>query len=267
MNNPRIVFLQRPSLGELPIVGQHVKLDSSYTIDLKNVPLNGGYLTKTLILSPEPSIRERMRDSTIDSYTTTLPTGAPIVGPGLVVVLRSEKDGVNVGDYLYGQTPWEAYIVQPYVEGRVTFKQGEWAPDTFDMDSLALQVVPDPKGLYPLSKYVNLLGTPGLTAFVGFEGLVEAKEGDTIFVSSGASGVGSMVVQLAKLKGLKVISSAGSDAKVDYLQSIGADFTFNYKKESYESVLKRHGPIHVFWVSKSSSLPMTMLVEKRLMQD
>lgn len=60
--------------------------------------------------------------------------------------------------------------------GRVDFKPAEWAPDTFDMDSLALRVVPNPNGMYPLSKYISLLGTPGLTAFVGFEGLVEAKE-------------------------------------------------------------------------------------------
>jgi NADPH-dependent curcumin reductase CurA len=58
----------------------------------------------------------------------------------------------------------------------VDFKPEEWTPDTFDMDSLALRVVPNPNGMYPLSKYISLLGTPGLTAFVGFEGLVDAKE-------------------------------------------------------------------------------------------
>ncbi|KAF8073464.1 hypothetical protein FPV67DRAFT_1620585 [Lyophyllum atratum] len=246
-SNPRVVFSKRPGYGELPVVGQHLTLDSSRKIDLDGVPLNGGFLTKTLILSPEPSIRERMRDPSIDSYTTTLTVGAPIIGPGVVVVLRSEKDDVKVGDYMYGQTPWEAYTVQPYLEGRVDFKPAEWAPDTFDMDSLALRVVPNPNGVYPLSKYISVLGTPGLTAFVGFEGMVEAKEGNTIFVSSGASGVGSMVAQLAKLKGMKVIASAGTDAKVDYMRSLGVDFPFNYKRQSYESVLGKHGPINVAW--------------------
>ncbi|KAG6889137.1 hypothetical protein C0995_003497 [Termitomyces sp. Mi166 len=196
-------------------------------------------------------MRERMRDPSIDSYTTTFTVGAPhvsgIIGPGLVVVLRSEIEGIQPGDYMYGQTPWEAYTVQPYFEGRVAFDPKEWAPHTFDMDSLALQVVPDPKGLYPLSKYMSLLGIPGLTGFLGFNSLVEAKTGDTIFVSSGASGVGSVVVQFAKLEGLKVIASVGSDAKVEYVRSLSADVVFNYKKESYESVLQRHGPVHVFW--------------------
>ena len=62
------------------------------------------------------------------------------------------------------------------MKGRIDFKKEEWAPDTFDMDSLALQPVPDPNGKYPLYKYASVLGTPGLTAFVGFEGLAEAKE-------------------------------------------------------------------------------------------
>ncbi|KAG6875444.1 hypothetical protein C0993_009242, partial [Termitomyces sp. T159_Od127] len=161
-----------------------------------------------------------MRDSSIDSYTTTLTVGAPIIGPGLVLVLRSDKEGIQPGDYMYGQTPWEAYTVQPYVEGRVVFDPKEWAPHTFDMDSLALQVVPNPNGLYPLSKYITLLGTPGLTGFVGFNGLVEAEQ---------------------------VIASVGSEAKVGYVRSLGADIVFNYKKESYQSVLQQHGPIHIFW--------------------
>lgn len=56
------------------------------------------------------------------------------------------------------------------------FKAEEWAPGTFDMDSLALQVVPDPKGTYSLSKYTNIMGTPGLTAFVGLEGIIEGQK-------------------------------------------------------------------------------------------
>lgn len=49
-SNPRVVFSKRPGYGELPAVGQHLILDSSRTINLDNVPLNGGFLTKTLIL-------------------------------------------------------------------------------------------------------------------------------------------------------------------------------------------------------------------------
>ncbi|KAF8984304.1 hypothetical protein BDQ17DRAFT_1260891 [Cyathus striatus] len=221
--NPRIVFTKRPAAHQLPVVGEHITLDNSQTIDVDNIPLNGGFLTKTLILSPEPAMRERMRDPSIISYTTAFEVGGPFVGFGVVKVLRSEKDGVNVGDYMYGLTVWEAYTVQPYIE------------------------IPNLNGMYPLSKYTSVMGTPGLTAFVGFEGIIQGKEGETLFVSSGASGVGAMIIQLAKLKGMKVIASAGSDVKVEYVKSLGADVAFNYKKESYESVLAKHGPINAFW--------------------
>ncbi|PPQ91652.1 hypothetical protein CVT25_013207 [Psilocybe cyanescens] len=264
-SNPRVIFGKRPAPHESPKVGEHLILDKSRTIDLENVPLNGGFLTKTLILSPEPAMRERMRDPSIPSYTTTFVVGGPILGFGVVVVVRSEKEGFKAGDYLYGLTVWEAYTVQPYVDGmfllsshphghrlmlapgRINFKPEEWAPGTFDMDSLALQVVPNPNGLYPLSKYTSIMGTPGLTAFVGMEGIIDGKEGETLFVSSGASAVGSMVIQLAKLKGMKIIASAGSDAKVEYMRSLGADLPFNYKKVNYGEFLQKNGPINAFW--------------------
>ncbi|KAJ3861127.1 hypothetical protein EV359DRAFT_47785 [Lentinula novae-zelandiae] len=222
MLNPRIVFNEHLQSG-LPIIGQHILLDTSHTIDIDNVQLNGGYLTKTLVLSPEPAMRERMRNPSIPSYTTTYILGAPLVAFAVVVVVKSEKESVKIGDYMYGQTPWEAYTIQPYTE------------------------VPDPKEMYPLSKYTNIMGTPGLTAFVGMEGIIKGKEGETLYVSSGASGVGSLVIQLAKMKGMRVIASAGSDPKVEFMKTLGVDVPFNYNKESYESVLSKHAPIHAFW--------------------
>lgn len=74
--NPRILFTKRPGDG-LPVVGEHITLDNVRSIDLDNVPLNGGYLSKTLLLSPEPAIRERMRHPKIPSYSTTLLVGGP----------------------------------------------------------------------------------------------------------------------------------------------------------------------------------------------
>jgi NADPH-dependent curcumin reductase CurA len=58
------------------------------------------------------------------------------------------------------------------------------------MDSLVLQPVPDPKGAFPLARYCSVLGTPGLSAYTSFESMSDGKEGETCFVSSGASGVG-----------------------------------------------------------------------------
>lgn len=98
-SNPRIVFAKHPGPHEAPKIGEHLVHDNSPTIDLEHVPLNGGYLTKTLILryvdltvenvvfaltcgwghSPEPAIRERMREPSITSYTTTFTIGGPYV--------------------------------------------------------------------------------------------------------------------------------------------------------------------------------------------
>ncbi|KAJ7227450.1 hypothetical protein GGX14DRAFT_419629 [Mycena pura] len=244
--NHRIVFNKQIAHG-FPVPGEHISLDKSQSIDLDGVPLNGGFLTKTLMLSPEPAMRERMRDPKIPSFTTTLVVGHTVVGFGLVVVLRSEKEGIKVGDHMYGMTPWEAYTVQPYIEGRVDYKLAEWPAGTFDMDSLALQVVPDPRGAFPWSNYCSILGIPGLSAFAGFEAYADAKEGETVYISSGASGVGSMVIQLAKMKGMKVIASAGSNEKVEYMKKLGADVAFNYKTSLVADILRENGPLDLYW--------------------
>ncbi|KAJ6475693.1 hypothetical protein C8R47DRAFT_1220531 [Mycena vitilis] len=253
IENPRVIFAKRPGTG-FPIPGEHVVFDRSHSIDLDAVPLNGGFLTKTLMLSPEPFMRERMRDPSVNSYSTLFPLGDPVVSFALVVVLRSEKEGkswpfpgINPGDHLYGMSPWQVYTVQPYIEGRGKHNPAELPDYTYDVDSFSLQVVPDPQGAFPWSRYLTILGVPGLSAFCGFEGCADAKEGETIYVSAGASSVGVAVIQLAKAKGLKVIASAGADAKVEYMRSLGADVAFNYKTTPIADVLKEHGPLDIFF--------------------
>ncbi|KIY66728.1 NAD(P)-binding protein [Cylindrobasidium torrendii FP15055 ss-10] len=247
VKNPRVTFASEVPEGCFPIVGEHLVFDNSRIIDLESVPLNGGFLTQALLLSPEPYMRERMRPLTAQSYSTPMVVGAPVVGTCLVKVLRSEKEGVDVGDLMYGMSHWEAYTVQPYVEGRRKYRPEDWAPGTFDMDSLVLTTVPDPKGAFPLTRYCNILGTPGMSGYVSFEKFAQAKAGETIFVSAGASGVGSMVIQLAKAKGMKVIASAGSDSKVEYMRSLGCDLPFNYKKTHYQEFLSQNGPVNLFY--------------------
>ena len=85
----------------------------------------------------------------------------------------------------------------------------------------------------------------GRTAYHGWKEYSEAKKGEIAFVTAGAGPVGSAVIQIAKAEGLKVIASAGSEEKVEFLKSIGADVAFNYKTTSYEEVLSKHGPINL----------------------
>ncbi|KAJ8489819.1 hypothetical protein ONZ45_g13427 [Pleurotus djamor] len=85
------------------------------------------------------------------------------------------------------------------------------------------------------------------TAYLGWKAFAKPKRGEVAFVSSGAGTVGSVVAQLAKLDGLKVIASVGSDDKVKLLESLGVDVAFNYKTTKIDDVLAEHGPIDLYW--------------------
>ncbi|KAF8583186.1 alcohol dehydrogenase [Ramaria rubella] len=216
-----------------PVPNPHLVYDDIPTIDLDKVPLNGGYLTKTLVLSPAPYMRECMRDRSIDSYSTTMQLGIPVISIAVVVILRSEDPKVKVGDHMVGHSTWEAYTMQPYPQ--IKFKPEEWGPWTFNMDSVALQVIPNPGNAIPWTNFCSVLRTPSLTAFVGFETHGRAQAGETIYVSSAASGVGQMIVQLAKARGLK------------FLKKLGVDVAFNYKETTVDEVLSKHGLINIYW--------------------
>jgi NADPH-dependent curcumin reductase CurA len=86
-------------------------------------------------------------------------------------------------------------------------------------------------GVAPIQSYLGTLGMPGLTAWAGLLYIGKPKEGETVFVSGAAGAVGSVVCQIAKLKGCRVVGSAGSDEKVSWLlNEAGVDAAFNYKK-------------------------------------
>ncbi|KAJ1303183.1 hypothetical protein OPQ81_011382 [Rhizoctonia solani] len=209
-----------------PVLNETITLASS-TIDLESVPLDGGILVKSLWLSIDPYLREGMRDPSVKSHLPGFQFGKPIWGFGVVQVLRSEVDGVKPGDFLrVAEYPFQEYNILP--------------PEH------SITVIMEEEGI-PLSLHLGILGMPGQTAFYGLEVVGKPVKGETIFVSSGASAVGSLVAQLAKAKGLKVIASAGSDDKVAFMKSIGVDAAFNYKTESTADVLAREGPIDLYW--------------------
>ena len=98
--------------------------------------------------------------------------------------------------------------------------------------------------LAPLQAYLGILGMPGLTAYVGLLDIGQPQAGNTVFVSAAAGAVGSVVCQIAKLKGCRVVGSAGSAAKVQWLQDVaGIDAAFNYKEvDSLTTELGQHCP-------------------------
>ncbi|XP_040216435.1 prostaglandin reductase 1-like [Rana temporaria] len=95
----------------------------------------------------------------------------------------------------------------------------------------------------PKSLALGAVGMPGLTAYFGLLEICSPKEGEVVLVNSAAGAVGSLVGQIAKIKGCKVVGSAGSDAKLEFLKEIGFDEAFNYKTVgSLEEALKTASP-------------------------
>ncbi|KAH7913965.1 alcohol dehydrogenase [Hygrophoropsis aurantiaca] len=224
VKNGRYIFNEIPT--GYPIPRKTTLYDDSPTIDLDNVPLNGGFLLKTLVLSIDPYMRGRMRDASKPSYVPAFELGKPLVNFGVGRILRSENSAFKAGDHLYGYFPFEEYSVQ--------------------QDAKSYQIIENKENL-PWSVYVGAAGMPGQTAFAAWKKFAHAKKGEVAFITTGAGAVGSLVVQLAKRDGLKVIASAGSEEKVEFMKSIGADVAFNYKTTNTADVLEREGPLNVFW--------------------
>src|SRR5256885_11780958 len=108
--------------------------------------------------------------------------------------------------------------------------------------------------LYPTPNGVSdeqtaAIALVGITAHLGLVGDAELEKGEPIFVKGGSGGVGSTVVQMAKAVGARVISTAGSDKKVELCRKLGADFVINYKTQNLETELKRIAPagVNLWW--------------------
>ncbi|KAF5355435.1 hypothetical protein D9758_006427 [Tetrapyrgos nigripes] len=233
VRNAKVLFNQ--PLAGLPEPGKTTIYDTSNIIDLDMVPLNGGVLVKVLSISVEPLTAGLMMGP---NKPASIPfpsyqEGQPTFSFGVGKVLRSENEGFQKGDY----------VVSPVLE------HAEYTIPT-DLNFLQ-KIVPEP-GLPP-SVYIGAAGMPGQTAFYGWKEYSKAKKGETLFVSTAAGPVGSMVLQLAKREGMKVIASAGTDEKVKLAKSLGADVAFNYKTTSIEEVLQKEGPIDVYWDNVSGS--------------
>ncbi|KIJ62669.1 hypothetical protein HYDPIDRAFT_176457 [Hydnomerulius pinastri MD-312] len=224
ITNGRLLFNEIPT--GYPVPGQTTVYDASQTIDLENVPLNGGFLLKTLVLSIDPYLRGRMRDASKQSYSPAFQLGQPISNYGVGVVVRSENSAFQAGDHVYGHFPFQEYFVQTQAG--------------------AFRKV-DNKHNLPWNVFVGAVGMPGQTAYAAWKEYANAKKGEVAFVTTGAGAVGSLVIQLAKKDGLKVIASAGSDEKVQFMKEIGADVAFNYKTTKTSEVLAKEGPIDVYW--------------------
>jgi NADPH-dependent curcumin reductase CurA len=158
-------------------------------------------------LSVDPYMRGRMNDVT--SYVPPFGLDKALDGGAIGEVIESRSPEFQAGDIVTSNMGWrEFFMAAPSALHRVT---------------------PTVK---PLSIYLGALGMTGLTAWAGLN-LVDVKAGDVIFISGAAGAVGSVAGQLAKLRGCRVIGSAGSPEKVQFLrEECGFDAAFNYKSGS-----------------------------------
>lgn len=170
-------------------------------------PGPGQILVRNVFMSVDPYMRGRMMDR--KSYVPPFQLGEPLDGGSVGRVVASRHDGFRAGDYVCG------------------FASGGWR-EYYVSDGAMLQKV-DP-GLAPLSAWLGVMGMPGLTAYTSLLRIGAPKAGETVFVSAAAGAVGSVVCQIAKIKGCRVVGSAGGDDKVAWLlREAGVDAAINYR--------------------------------------
>jgi NADPH-dependent curcumin reductase CurA len=180
-------------------------------------PADGEVLVRNLYMSVDPYMRGRMND--VQSYTPPFQLGRPLEGGAVGRVERSRNPDFREGDHVASNLGWrEQFVSDGRGLGRI-----------------------DP-AVAPVSAYLGILGGTGLTAYVGLLDLGRPKPGETVFVSAAAGAVGSVVGQIAKLKGCRVVGSAGSQAKIDFLTELGFDAAINYREEELLTALTRHSP-------------------------
>lgn len=168
-------------------------------------PVSGEVLLQTKYVSVDPYLRGRMSDA--PSYIPPFEIDKPIVSGSISEVIQSENENFKKGDLVSGMLPWK--------ETQVAKAAG------------LMKVDPEKA---PLSAYLGILGMTGLTAYCGLTQIGKPKEGETLLVSGAAGAVGSVVGQIGKILGLRVVGIAGTDEKIELLESkFGFDAGINYK--------------------------------------
>ncbi|MEU1685150.1 NADP-dependent oxidoreductase [Micromonospora sp. NPDC005707] len=181
-------------------------------------PGPGQLVVRNQFMSVDPYMRGRMND--VKSYVPPFRLDAPLDGGAVGEVVASEAEGFAPGDVVLHGLGWREYAL---------------------VDAKGARKV-DP-GLAPVTAYLGVLGMTGLTAYAGLLDVAAMKPGETVFVSGAAGAVGSMVGQIAKLRGAgRVVGSAGSPAKVERLRALGFDAAFDYHDGPVRDQLRAAAP-------------------------
>lgn len=175
-------------------------------------PGDGEVLVRTRFLSLDPYMRGRMSDG--PSYATPVAIGSPMVGAIVGDVIASRAPAVAVGTTVTANGGWRSHAAVP---------------------ANAVRVV-DPT-VAPVSTALGVLGMPGQTAWYGLNRIGHPKAGETVVVAAATGAVGSVVGQLARLAGCRVVGIAGSDAKCAHaVHDLGFDACLNHRAHDASSL-------------------------------
>ena len=192
-------------------------------------PRPGQVLVRNTFTSVDPGMRLRLRESGPAGYFNSFPLNAPMDGIFTVgEVVQSRAEGFEPGDVVWHAMGWREYSIvtagEPALAGIATLAR---------LDT----------SVAPPQSYLGPLGAMGVTAYAGLIDAAELREGDVVWVSAAAGAVGSLAAQIAKLRGHRVIGSAGSDEKVRYLlDELGLDAAFNYRNGPVVDRLREAAP-------------------------
>ncbi|GES73056.1 NADPH-dependent oxidoreductase 2-alkenal reductase [Rhizophagus clarus] len=217
---------------EIPNVDEHFEL-THRTIDIKNLNLGENEIfLRNLYLSLDPYIRFTLKKPDLDHIkvdtpiANKVPVGQVISGLGVSEVVKTNNPNYKIGDLVYGPIGWEEY----------SHIKSDVAPTFSPVNKELLNDI-------PLNYHASFLRMGGLTSYASLMAIGKPKEGETIYISAAAGSTGQLVGQIAKIKGLKVIGSTGSDEKVDFLlNELKFDAAFNYKKVDLDKTLSEYCP-------------------------
>jgi NADPH-dependent curcumin reductase CurA len=209
--NQRIVLASRPQGW---VTEDNFRLEETPVPE----PKAGEVLVRNHYLSLDPYMRGRMNAG--KSYSAPVEIGDVMVGGTVGEVVASNDPAFKPGDKVVGRLGWQLYSIAT-------------APTLTKVD--ASQV--------PLSAYLGPVGMPGVTAWIGTYEICQPKAGETLVVNAASGAVGSMVGQLAKMKGARVVGIAGGATKVKHvLDDLGFDACVDYRSPTFREDFKAATP-------------------------
>ncbi len=212
-SNRRILLAERP--GAAGVTAELFRLDSA----ARPEPGPGEALVRNIYLSLDPAMRGWI--SAVANYSEPVPIDGVMRAFAVGQVAASRHPTLKVGDYLYGRFGWQ-----------------EWALT----DGATVERVIEERDL-PLTSALHLLGINGCTAWLGLANIGRPKAGETVVVSTAAGAVGSVVGQIAKLKGCRTVGITGGPEKVrTCLTEFRYDAAIDYRGEDVGAALDKAAP-------------------------